>query len=144
MFYVMALGWLFTTALWLAGRGPHTIPHLTPSGIGAVLFLGVICSGVAYVYWCDALQRIPASQVGALLYLEPLVTVAFAASILHEGIRLGTLAGGAIILVGVWVVNRTPISGDAAPRAGSRASRRDAPRVDPSAGPSVDPPGGSA
>ncbi len=110
MFYVMAFGWLFTTALYFAGRGPHTIPHLTTNGLGAVLFLGVICSGAAYVYWYDALERIPASQVGVLLYLEPLVTVAVAASVLHEGIRLGTLAGGAIILLGVWMVNRAPAS----------------------------------
>lgn len=140
MFYVMVLGWLFTTALWFAGRGPHTIPHLTSSGIGAVLFLGVICSGVAYVYWYDALERIPASQVGVLLYLEPLVTVAFAASFLHEGIRLGTLAGGAIILLGVWIVNRAPISRRDDPRDGPRELRRDAPHGDPLGGP----PGGSA
>ena len=144
MFFVMVLGWLFTTALWLAGRGPHTIPHLSAGGLGAVLFLGVVCSGVAYMYWFDALERIPASQVGALLYLEPLVTVAVAASLLHEGIRFGTLAGGAIILLGVWIVTRAPIARDAAPPAGSRASRHDGPHDGPHGGPPGDPAGGPA
>jgi drug/metabolite transporter (DMT)-like permease len=109
MFYVMALGWLFTSAIYFAGQGSHAIPHLTSEGLTAVLFLGLVCSGVAYIFWYDALEHAPASQVGVLLYLEPLFTVAVAASVLHEGIRFGTLIGGATILFGVWLVNRKPV-----------------------------------
>ena len=108
MFYVMALGWLFTSGLFFAGPGFQGIGHLSPAGLASLLFLGLICSGVAYVYWYDALERVPASQVGALLYLEPLVTVGAAAVILSESIRFGTVLGGAIILLGVWLVNRRP------------------------------------
>jgi len=61
---------------------------------------------VAYVFWFDALEHLPAPRVGVFLYLEPLVTVAVAACLLREPVRLGTMAGGAIILLGVWLVNR--------------------------------------
>ena len=65
-----------------------------------------LCSGVAYVFWYDALERLPAWRVGAFLYLEPLITVAVAAALLREVVRAGTMIGGAITLFGLWLVNR--------------------------------------
>ena len=53
----------------------------------------------------------PASQAGALLYLEPLVAMAVASAVLGEPVTAATVAGGAVILAGVWLVNRG--SGDA-------------------------------
>ena len=106
MFYVMLLGWILTTALFVAGSGFRGLGPLSPSGIAALLFLGLICSGVAYAFWYDALESLPASRVGAFLYVEPLVTVVVAAILLREGIRVGTMVGGGIILLGVWLVNR--------------------------------------
>jgi len=108
MFYVMLLGWILTTALFAAQGGfQHTDwSALSGRGLAALLFLGVICSGVAYVFWYDALEGLPASRVGAFLYLEPLVTVVVAAALLGEAVRVGTMVGGAIILAGIWLVNR--------------------------------------
>jgi drug/metabolite transporter (DMT)-like permease len=108
MFYVMSFGWIFTTLLF-AGESGHAWSRfgaLTPHAWVSVAFLGVVCSGVAYVFWYDALERVTASEVGALLYLEPLVTVAVAAVVLREPIRFPVLLGGAIILAGIWLVNR--------------------------------------
>ena len=70
------------------------------------LFLGVFCSALSYIFYNDGLQALPASQVGAFLYLEPLVATLVAAVVLSEQIVLATLAGGALILLGVWQVNR--------------------------------------
>jgi drug/metabolite transporter (DMT)-like permease len=106
MFYVMALGWLFTSVLLFAGPGLSELGRISPRGWGALAFLGVACSGLAYIWWYDALQRLPASQVGALLYLEPLVAMTVAALVLSEPILLSTVLGGAVILTGVWLVNR--------------------------------------
>ena len=106
MFYVMLLGWLLTTALFGIEAGFRGIGPLSTPGMAALLFLGFICSGVAYVFWFDALERLPASRVGVLLYLEPLVTVAVADVLLGETIRAGVMIGGAIILFGIWLVNR--------------------------------------
>ncbi|MBN1147276.1 MAG: EamA family transporter, partial [Anaerolineales bacterium] len=62
--------------------------------------------GLAYIAWYDALQALPAAQVGSFLYMEPLVTAATAALILGEPLLLASLLGGALILLGVWLVNR--------------------------------------
>ena len=69
-------------------------------------FLGVFCSGLAYIAWYDALQALSAAQTGAFLYIEPLVAVVVAFFVLGEPIMLVSLIGGGVILLGVWLVNR--------------------------------------
>ena len=106
MFYVMTLGWLFTNILLFAGPGPGEVLQLTIEGWLGVSFLGVFCSGLAYIAWYDALQALPAAQLGAFLYLEPPVAVVVSTLILAESITWAALVGGAIILFGVWLINR--------------------------------------
>lgn len=107
MFFVMLLGWLFTN-IWIFGFGPGTseIKNLTTLGWNAVLVLGVFGSGLAYIAFYDALQAIPASQLGAFFNIEPLVTALLAAFMINEAITAVSLIGGAIIILGVWLVNR--------------------------------------
>ena len=106
MFYVMAFGWLFTTVLFFGTTRLDEVARLTLPGWTAVAFLGIFCSGLAYIAWYDALQALPAARVGAFLYIEPLVTMVTAAVLLREKVTLAAVAGGGIILVGVWLVNR--------------------------------------
>jgi drug/metabolite transporter (DMT)-like permease len=106
MFYVMGFGWLFTSLLFFAGPGLAEISNLTLPGWLGIGFLGVFCSGLAYIFWYDALQTLHASQVGAFLYLEPLVAVVVAGALLGEPLLWASLLGGVLILLGVWLVNR--------------------------------------
>ncbi|MBV6396384.1 MAG: putative inner membrane transporter YedA [Anaerolineales bacterium] len=107
MFYVMLFGWLFT-CIWLFSVGPgmREIPALTFNGWLALLLLGIFGSGLAYIAWYDALREIPASRLGVFINIEPLVTILFAAPLLGEPITMISLAGGAVIIFGVWLVNR--------------------------------------
>ena len=73
---------------------------------GALLFLGVFCSGIAYVLWAEAMNELPANRVGAFLYLEPFVTVFTAWLLLNETITLLMMGSGITIIVGVIMVNR--------------------------------------
>lgn len=106
MLYVMGFGWLFSSALFFTGAGIRDVSNLTANGWLGVGFLGIACSGLAYIFWYDALQALPATQVGVFLYLEPLVAVGVAAVILDEPLLLASLLGGAIILTGVWLVQK--------------------------------------
>jgi len=109
MFYVMTFGWLFSSVAFFAGGNLSEIQKLSFNGWMGVAFLGIFCSGLAYIAWYDGLQSIATSQVGAFLYLEPLVAVIVAAAILaDEPITWVSLGGGAIILFGVYLVNRNP------------------------------------
>jgi drug/metabolite transporter (DMT)-like permease len=106
MFYVMSFGWFFTSIIFLLSSAVRQITSIPWDGWIAITFLGLFCSGIAYIFWYDALKILPVAQTGAFLYLEPLITVIVAALILREAILLATLIGGITILIGVWLVNR--------------------------------------
>jgi drug/metabolite transporter (DMT)-like permease len=106
MFFVMSFGWVFTTIPFISGSGFSEIGALTVSGWLSILFLGIACSGLAYVFWYDGLQAVSASQVGVMLYIEPIVAVAVAAIILGEPILFTSVLGGLGIIVGVYWVER--------------------------------------
>jgi drug/metabolite transporter (DMT)-like permease len=106
MFYVMSFGWVFTSILFFTGSGIRQITSIPWNGWMAITFLGIFCSGIAYIFWYDALKVLPVAQTGAFLYFEPIVTVVVAALVIRETILLATLVGGIIILIGIWLVNR--------------------------------------
>lgn len=110
MLYVMASGWMILTFLSFAGGDLSQILRMSNNGVLALAFLGIFCSGFAYIFWYDALKHIPASQVGVFLYLEPLVAVAAASKILGERMTPATWIGGIAILMGVWLVNLPSLS----------------------------------
>jgi drug/metabolite transporter (DMT)-like permease len=103
---MMAFGWLATLPWAALDGGWRGLGSLSIGGWAALLFLGVACSGLAYLFWYDALQVVDATQVGAFLYLEPLVTSLLALPLLGEPLTAALGLGGATILIGVWMVNR--------------------------------------
>jgi drug/metabolite transporter (DMT)-like permease len=91
---------------WVLSGQLSAVGRLTSAGWVSIVYLGVCCSGLAYTYWYDALRVLPTARVGSLLYLEPVVTVMVAAVVLKEPITLASIAGGAVIVGGVWVATR--------------------------------------
>ncbi|MBM3130360.1 MAG: DMT family transporter [Chloroflexi bacterium] len=83
------------------------LPRLTLDGWIAILFLGIFCSGLGYLIWYDALSKIDASQLSSFSYIQPMITVIVAAILLGETITPAILLGGAVILFGVYLVNRS-------------------------------------
>ncbi len=105
------LGGFFFGTLFLAPvvaftGGWRDYARLSSAGWASVLFLGLVCSGLAYLFWYSGLEKIEASRVAAFLYLEPLVTLLAAAFWLGEPIGALTLIGGALLLGGVALVQR--------------------------------------
>ena len=84
----------------------NAVIHLSLIGWVSILFLGIFCSGIAYVLWAKSLKEHEATKVGSFLYLEPFVTVLSAWLILSETITLTIILSGLIITAGVILVNR--------------------------------------
>ena len=84
----------------------YSILHLSLKAWISLLFLGLICSGVSYVLWAQALMEMDTAKVGAFLYFEPFVTVFSAWLILNEHITLMIILSGIIITSGVILVNK--------------------------------------
>jgi drug/metabolite transporter (DMT)-like permease len=71
----------------------------------AVVYLGIFPAAIANVGWTYALSFIPASRMSSFLYVMPVVTLAIGWLWLHEVPSALSLAGGALALAGVSIVN---------------------------------------
>ena len=97
---------MLTSLQFLAANHWVEFTHISMRGWLSIAFLGIFCTYLAYIYWYDALQSLPAAHVGAFLYIEPVVSTLVAAAMLKEEIVLASVLGGGLILLGVWLVNR--------------------------------------
>ncbi|MHB1345428.1 MAG: DMT family transporter, partial [Thermoleophilia bacterium] len=71
----------------------------------SVAYLGVFPAAIAYVTWNYALARSPASLVASFLYLPPVFTILIAWVWIGELPTALTLFGGAVAVLGVFIVN---------------------------------------
>jgi drug/metabolite transporter (DMT)-like permease len=87
----------------LAPLAIYTWPHQpipAASWVSAVL-LGVLCTGIAFVFYYRLIARIGAPRTATVTYLIPLFGVIWAWLLLGERVTLSMLLAGALILAGV-------------------------------------------
>lgn len=96
------------SVLWVATAvdGRLLVGPIGPASVGSVLFLGIVCSGLAYLLWMRAVAEIGPARTGVYLYVEPFVTLAVAWAALGEPVLANAVAGGITVLAGVWLVHR--------------------------------------
>ena len=79
-----------------------------------LLVLGVVLTGLFLALYYSCLARVPATEAGVLSYLEPAAGVLFGWWLLGEGLTVGTVAGGILIVVAGVVVlfgpDRPPVA----------------------------------
>lgn len=73
----------------------------TPASVICVLYLGLMCSTIAYVLYNAGLRGVSAFAAAVMLNLMPLSGTILSALILHEQLSLRALFGGALIIGGV-------------------------------------------
>lgn len=69
------------------------------------LFLGLVCSMVAYLLWAVAVVHIGAVKTSNYLYFQPVITMIASIFLLSERITLIGGIGCALILGGVWLTD---------------------------------------
>ena len=104
---IMLSGCLIVLPLSLLKGEWNNLIHLSLTAWIGILFLGVFCSGLGYLFWYSALKKRDSGVVGMYLYLEPFSTLIGASLLLHEEIRWITLMGGGMILCGVFLATHT-------------------------------------
>jgi drug/metabolite transporter (DMT)-like permease len=109
----------------LAERGAWTAgPDLLPA-LGWVVALALGVSIASAVLWAQATRFVPAASIAPFVFLQPLTGIVAGAAVLGERLTPVSLAGAAVIAIGVAVVLRGS-GGGTAPDAGTR------PRLPPS------------
>jgi drug/metabolite transporter (DMT)-like permease len=105
---IAALGALMLLPLAVFETATRGWPTLSLLDGLAVLYLGAIASGAAYMLYNYALRHMDASQAGVYTNLIPVVGVITGVIVLGEELSLRAFIGGAIVMLGVWITSRQP------------------------------------
>lgn len=74
-----------------------------------LLFLGLVCSMAAYIFWSVAVAKLGALKSGNYLYVSPLVTLLLSALLLGENVSVIGYAGCGLILAGLILSEKLKI-----------------------------------
>jgi drug/metabolite transporter (DMT)-like permease len=84
---------------WLAGARPA----LSGRSVGGALYLGVVITALGYLAWNWALGRLGAPRAAVFITLQPVGGALLGVTLLHEPLTPFTVAGGALIVAGLWL-----------------------------------------
>jgi drug/metabolite transporter (DMT)-like permease len=69
----------------------------------AGLYLAIVITGLGYLVWNWALERVSAARAAIYLNVQPLVGALLGAVWLGELLTVFTVTGGALIVLGLWL-----------------------------------------
>src|SRR5438105_4538889 len=102
----LEVGFAFVISLGLAvAFGNPLATHIEASSVLAVVWLGLVGSGLAYLAFFWLLSRWGATRTSTVAYLLPVVGLALGLVVRHEQVTLLTLVGTAMVLSGVALAN---------------------------------------
>jgi drug/metabolite transporter (DMT)-like permease len=128
----LEVGFAFVISLAVAFLfGKPLATQVEPSTVLAVVWLGLVGSGLAYLAFFSLLSRWGATRTSTVAYLLPVVGLVLGVLVRHEPVTLLTLIGTAMVLSGVALAN----SRYGQRRLIGRASISEAPAVATTTGP---------
>lgn len=92
-------------AIALGVSGVQT-PHVTAESLAAIVVLGIVGTGLAYVLNYQVITSEGATVASTVTYLLPVVAIVLGVVVLGESITVITLAGIALVLAGVALTRR--------------------------------------
>ncbi|RYF03038.1 MAG: DMT family transporter [Oxalobacteraceae bacterium] len=104
--FANAHGTMWTSALMVLPVLPlfPATGSFTPGIAAAVLALGVLCSGIAYILYFKLIEDVGTTSALTVTFLNPVFGILWGALFLHETIGWYTIVGSAIVLVGTALV----------------------------------------
>ena len=112
---LLASAGLMLTGAALADGSLLALGATTWRGWSSIVFLGVFGTALAFTWYSQAIALIGTTKAAAFINLVPLFAVLLGALLLDERIGGAVLAGGALVMVGVFLTNRAAASGQTGP-----------------------------
>jgi drug/metabolite transporter (DMT)-like permease len=106
---VFWIGTVMLAVVVITTSGVPSLQYSTRAWI-AVAAQGLLATASTTVLWNWGLKRVPASQAGIFVNLEPLVGAILGVALLHENLGPKVLAGGALIVGGAVYFSYKPES----------------------------------
>jgi drug/metabolite transporter (DMT)-like permease len=105
-FAVLVVASALTAVLIVTSADLSRVASLSPRGMAAAVYLGIPGLAIGQWFWQEGVARLGATRAGVYLFVEPLATVALAMPVLDEPFGPVAMAGGALVLAGVFVAQR--------------------------------------
>ncbi len=107
---ITAASVLGSLIVWLPAGAEETVrlgwPQLPLAGWLGVLYLALAVTVAGYFLWFQALTQVDASSAAPFLFIQPFLGALIAILLLGEQLTWATIAGGALILISVYIVSR--------------------------------------
>ena len=85
---------------------PPVYGHVTREAVAAILYQGLIVAGICFIVWAELLKRHAAGTLSMFAFLVPITGIALSSWFFGEPLRVTLVAGGVLVLAGVYVVTR--------------------------------------
>jgi O-acetylserine/cysteine efflux transporter len=95
---------LLLLSLSLESHQGQALHNANWQGWGALFFTTVLSSLIAHTGWYYLVGRYPVTSLSPITLLSPLFGVAFGVTMLHDHLTTRMLLGGAVTLIGVFIV----------------------------------------
>ena len=103
-------GWAMLTVAALIDGSLFSLSAVTWKGASSIAFLGLLGTAVAFTWYAAAVHQLGATKAGAFINLVPVCAVLLGALLLDERLPGTVLLGGALVMTGVIITNRAPVS----------------------------------
>ncbi len=104
-FVSLAVANVFMWAVVMIAEPAFRLPT-EPTTWGALLWLGLVGSALAYHIYYFLIGEIGSTRVSMIAYLMPVVGLVLGVLLLREDFDMQLLAGSVLVLGSIWVVNR--------------------------------------
>ncbi|TKD14434.1 DMT family transporter [Rhodobacter capsulatus] len=82
------------------------VPVWTPPSIAALVYIGIVPSVLAYLFYTKAVEMAGPARAGQFIHLLPVYGAILSAALLHEPLHLYHAAGFGLILTGIVLAGR--------------------------------------
>lgn len=126
--------WWAVALPFLAGGALLTLVGLVVEGpgitwsaqfVGALAFAGLVGTALAWSLWFGLVAAGEAGRAASYIFFVPLVGVLIGAVLLAETLTASLLVGAALVVLGVYLVNRRPRAAERGRRPGQPGRRSD-------------------
>jgi drug/metabolite transporter (DMT)-like permease len=90
----------------VAVRGELGLPHVSAKAWLALIYMGTIGTAIAFVWFLEGVQALGPARAAIFVNLVPVAAITLGVLLLGERITVSMLAGGALVVAGVFMINR--------------------------------------